>query len=159
MKLATVSFSALLFLASTPAWADVITPQETACTGKSAGAACSVEDAGSEDVTGTCVSVTRPEGNPADDASVTELVCEAGDGGTTTKDSGAAPADASAPSEDTGTAVGDSDIVAHGGQGQGQGQGSGGGCSVTPGSPWQTLAPWLVAGLVPLALRRRRRAS
>src|ERR1700722_21015467 len=156
MKSNAWTLVAALTLTSGAAWADVIEPDEEACQGKSAGAACTVDDMVSgtpgtctestcTSAVYTCDGSTNPHGGPCGSTTSPCLICEATDGGGAT--------DAGHPVIDSGTSTTNAD----GGPATSPpAENASTGGSLSPGSFAGSVGPWLIAGIVPLVVRRRR---
>ncbi len=151
MKRIALTVAALLLTAS-PAWADVITPDQQACENTTKGAACTfnVNEGATNpgpDTVGTCEPSTCYTNEYCDAATdaiqhepgvctvpVACLTCQASDGGTSTTSDGGTVTNAG-------------------------GSNSSGGCDVAPGGGLSSLGALLVAAIVPLVLRRRQRKA
>lgn len=123
---------------ATPAFADAISPDESACVSKKAGDACTVDTA--PPLTGVCTTSTctkltyLPDGGHGSSDSPC-LICEGSDGGS------AADAGPHPTTGDAGTPTGTN---------------SSSSCSMAVAKKnANAAAPLLIAGLIPLVLRRR----
>lgn len=123
---------------ATPAFADVLPAPENACQGKNAGAACMVTETGTPYM-GVCTTSTCTHFDHLDGGMTTYAcqICKGTDGGNTT-DAG--------PHPTTGDAGGVT------------GTNSSSSCSMAVAKKnASAAAPLLIAGLVPLVLRRRKK--
>ncbi len=163
MKSNAWALVAALTLTSGAAWADVIEPDEEACQGKSVGAACTVDDMVSgtpgtctestcTSASYTCDGATNPQGGPCGSTTSPCLLCEATDGGAAS-DAGHPVTDSGAGATDSGTSTSHADSGTATSPPADNGSG---GCSLSPGSFAGSVGPWLIAGIVPLVVRRRR---
>jgi len=177
----------LIVAASSPAWADILLPDEQACLQKKVGDPCAVDAAPAPACDPTkcqcenstcprtryvCTGVDAgPDGPTGDgaigatdagpDCSVQTVVescvrCGLAMTDATTDAPLDAPSEAQVDASEEAPALGTGgDSAAEAGPGPGS-SGGGWSCWTAPGPTWQTVAPWLLASLVPLALRRRR---
>ncbi len=125
---------------ATPAFADAISPEEEACQGKKAGDACTEGMSSGTCADSTCAHITYlPDGGHGSGTTAC-VICELSDGGTTTADGGPHPT-----TGDAGTPTGTN---------------SSSSCSMAVAKKnASAAAPLLIAGLIPLVLRRRKKQA